>query len=421
MFASNVTTFSRYLAADLHKYYVVVGGVNGRQEIILPPRRMDMAEWPDWAKKHLRPDDALVIEATTNAWDFYDGALPLVGRVVVANAGRVKLIAQARVKTDQQDVLNLARLLAAGLLPEVWVPPMDVRELRALLAHRRRMVGHRTRLRNRLQSLLHRHGIKAPSQSAFADKHQSWWANLPVSPTERLHLRHDMATLAQLEPQIQEVEVELYRLSTAWPWAEQATYLLQLSGFGLIVTMTMLAAIGDIRRFPGPKQLVGYAGLGASVHDSGLTHRGGRITKSGRRELRAALTEAAWAASEHSSYWKAIYARLCQRMGHNKAIVAIARHLLVAVWHVLTERAADKHGDPKMIAFKLMRWSWKLTDTQRSGLTSRQFIRYHLMRLGLGEDLTHVTYGNMPRRIASVDELLAARPQLQAEFNATES
>ncbi len=88
MFTSNVFTFSRYLAADLHKYYVVGGGVNGRQELVLPPRRMDLADWPEWARNHLRPDDALVIEATTNAWDFYDGALPLVGRVVVANAGK---------------------------------------------------------------------------------------------------------------------------------------------------------------------------------------------------------------------------------------------------------------------------------------------------------------------------------------------
>ncbi|MBI3361040.1 MAG: hypothetical protein HY023_08010 [Chloroflexi bacterium] len=82
------------------------------------------------------------------------------------------------------------------------------------------------------------------------------------------------------------------------------------------------------------------------------------------------------------------------------------------MWHVLTERASDRHAEPKMVACKLMRWSWKLSDAERGGLTSRQFIRYHLMRLKLAEDLTHVTYGNMPRRIASVEELLAARPEL---------
>ncbi len=65
-----------------------------------------------------------------------------------------------------------------------------------------------------------------------------------------------------------------------------------------------------------------------------------------------------------------------------------------------------------MVATKLVRWSWDLTDEQRGGLTTRQFIRLQLMKLQLGEELTHLRYGNMPRRIASVEELLKARPNL---------
>jgi hypothetical protein len=100
-------------------------------------------------------------------------------------------------------------------------------------------------------------------------------------------------------------------------------------------------------------------------------------------------------------------------MDEHKAVVAIARRLLVAVWHVLTEQVADRHADEKMVATKLMRWSWELTAEQRGGLTTRQFIRYHLMRLQLGEDLTHFRYGNMPRRVASVEELLKVKPELR--------
>ena len=68
-----------------------------------------------------------------------------------------------------------------------------------------------------------------------------------------------------------------------------------------------------------------------------------------------------------------------------------------------------------MVATKLMRWSWDLTDEQRGGLTTRQFVRYHLMRLKLGDDLTHLKYGNMPRRIASVEEVLALKPELRSQ------
>ncbi len=374
-----------------------------------------MSAWPTWARKNLRPTDALVVEATTNAWDFYDQVQPLVGRAVVANAGKVKLIAAARVKTDKIDVFALAKLLAAGWMPEVWVPPVDVRELRGLIAHRRQLVKQRTRLKNHLHSLLHRHQLAVVDGDPFAEKNRAWWDGLKVSPVEHLHLRHDLKALAEADEQIGEVETELQRLSTTAPWAEQMTYLIQLPGFGLLTAMTILAAIGDVVRFETAKQLVGYAGLGAGVHDSGQTHRTGRITKSGRREMRWALVEAAWAAVEGFSYWKERYERLSQRMHPNQAIVAIAHQLLIAVWHVLTERAADAHADPKRVAVKLMRWSWDLTDEQRGGLTSRQFIRYHLMRLQLGEDLTHITYGNMPRRIASLEEVLALKPELAAE------
>ena len=113
--------FERYLGVDLHKDYVVIGGVNGRQEVVLPPRRVELDDWPHWAKAHLLQSDVLVVEATTNTWDFHDGVVALVGRVEVANAGKIALIAQTRVKTDKHDVMKLAKLSAAGLIPEVWV------------------------------------------------------------------------------------------------------------------------------------------------------------------------------------------------------------------------------------------------------------------------------------------------------------
>jgi hypothetical protein len=262
--------------------------------------------------------------------------------------------------------------------------------------------------------LLHRQQLALPPGDAFSQANKTWWEQLAVSTTERMHIKHDLATLQQVKDQLAEVEVELNRLSTSEPWATLMPYLMQLPGLGLVTALTVLAAIGDVTRFETSKQLVGYAGLGASVHDSGQTHRTGRITKTGRRDLRHVLVEAAWAAVEHHPYWKAEFARLARRMDDNKALVAVARRLLVAIWHVLTERAADKHAEPEMVATKLMRWSWDLTDEQRGGLTTRQFIRFHLMRLQLGENLTHLCYGNMPRRVASAEELLSVKPELRA-------
>jgi len=93
--------------------------------------------------------------------------------------------------------------------------------------------------------------------------------------------------------------------------------------------------------------------------------------------------------------------------------VAIARKLLIVVWHVLMVKSADRRADAEQVAFKLMVWSWKLTDEQRGGVSSRQFIRAHLLRLGLGEDLTHITRGGTKRGLATIEEVLALRPELR--------
>jgi hypothetical protein len=94
-------------------------------------------------------------------------------------------------------------------------------------------------------------------------------------------------------------------------------------------------------------------------------------------------------------------------MHPNKAIVAVARKLLVVVWHVLTEATADRHADQDMVAFKLMLWAWELGEEQRGGLTTPQFVRKGLMKLEMGEELTHIVRGGTKRPIATTEEVLA--------------
>lgn len=403
----------RFLGVDLHKHYLVIGGVNARQDVVLQPRRLELEDWPTWAAQHLLPSDVLVVEATGNTWSFYDGVVERVARVEVAHAGKIALIAHTRVKTDKHDVMKLARLSAANLIPCVWVPPQPVRTLRLLFSHRRRLVKSTTHVKNRLQSLLHRHQLTPPPGNPFGQSQRAWWLALAVSPTEQLHVRHDLASLQLGEDQIAEVESELHRLALAEPWAQPVTFLVQLPGFSPLTALAVLAAIGEISRFETAKQLVGYAGLGASVHDSGLTYRTGGITKSGRRDLRYALVEAARSAARYHSHWQAVFATLTRRMPENKAVVAIARRLLVSIWHILSKRVPDLHAEPERVATKFMRWSWALTPEQRQGLSTRQFIRLKLMSLKMGSDLTHLTYGKMPRRIATTEELLKERPDLR--------
>jgi transposase len=335
---------------------------------------------------NLRKGDAVVIETTTNVWDVYDIVEPLVSYVVVAHAGGVRQIAEARVKTDKKDIERLIRLLIADIVPEVWVPPVEVRELRGMISYRNRLVKTSTMIRNRLQSLIHRHNLILP-KGMLRDK--GWWEAQKMSALEKIQIRQELAMLDELEKHKAEVDGELGRQSLGEVWGKQAMRLLQLPGFGAIISMTVLSAIGDISRFESAKKLVGYSGLGAGVHDSGKEHIEKRITKSGRKELRWALVEAAWRAIRISPYWKEQYEKYLRRMRKpNQAIVVIARKLLVVVWHVLTKEETDERVSEEELAYKMLVLAWGLNEEVRMGLTYKQFAKYALMKLGVETDIT---------------------------------
>ena len=399
---------TRFVGLDVHRRYATIAAVDSKQRVMLTARRVDFEDFAAWIRKHLRPTDAVALESTTNAWFLHDLLLPLVASVTVANPIQVALIAKARVKTDPRDALVLARLLAAGLLPSVWVPPHEVRQLRSLVAHRRRLVKQRTQVRNRLRGVLFRHNLVAPSGEVFGLKQRLWWEDLDLPACEKLQVRHDLAILDHLQPLIKEAETELVRQSTLERWAEQSAFLVQLPGIGVLNAMLLLAAIGDIERFASPHKLVGYAGLGARVHSSGEEHYGGRITKQGRQEIRSTMVEAAWVAVGSHPYWKGLFQRLAARIGRLKAIVAIARKLLVVVWHVLTEQVADREAMSAQVAGKFLEWSWKIGRTNRAGVSTADFIRRELQRLQIGADLTSVTRGTRTFRIATPEGLTAA-------------
>lgn len=156
--------------------------------------------------------------------------------------------------------------------------------------------------------------------------------------------------------------------------------------------MTVLSAIGEIQRFPSAKKLVGYSGLGARVHASGQTRRTGRISKEGRSELRTALIEAAWEAVRFDATWKQRFVQLEARLGSGKAIVAMARKLLVVIWHVLTTQRADRAAEPVAVARKFLRWGSSHQAVREPGQSRAAFMRQYLDCVGVGANLEELDY-----------------------------
>ena len=378
----------RFVGLDVHKHYLIAAAVDPDKNEVLTPRRVLLTRLDTWVRKTLTPHDAVVLEMTTNAFQLYDDLLPYVHSVTVVHPPHVALITRAQVMTDKIAARILARLHAVGLLPSVWVPPAEIRDHRALIAQRSKMTRLSTQAQNRLHAVLHRHHLLPPAGKPFASEKHNWWLGLEISELERARVRCDLETLAFAQAQVAHLEETMAALAAQ---DERVVLLRQLPGVGLITALTLLAAIGDISRFPTEKHLVGYAGLGIRVHDSGLTHRSGRITKAGRRDIRAAMVEAAHTAARTHPHWQQELARLEPRLGKNKAITAIARKLLVAVWHVLTEGCADRFANAEFVARKLLQHAYRLGRAHRpQDQTPAQYVREQLDRLGLGQDLTAI-------------------------------
>ena len=382
----------RFFGLDIHKQYLVATAVDAAGEKVYGPRRVAWANLESWRRETLSPQDAVVIEMTTNTWQIYDDLVPYVHSVTVVHPPHIALITRAQVMTDKIAARVLARLHAKGLTVGIWVPPDAVRDQRAILAQRSKMTRLSTQAKNRLHAVLHRHHLAPPAGHLFAPAQRSWWLTLPVSLLEREQIRCNLDTLDFASQQEAALNTTLTTLAAT---DERVPLLLQTPGISQLSALTILAAVGDIARFPSAKHLVGYAGLAARVHDSGQTTRYGGITKAGRRDLRTTMVEAAQTAANTHPHWMAELARLEPRLGRNKAIVAIARKLLVTVWHIWHDEQADRHAVPEVVARTFLAHAYRLGPVRRPpGQSTAAYAREQLDRLGLGLDLDEVHWAH---------------------------
>ena len=245
---------------------------------------------------------------------------------------RCKAIASARLKNDKVDAAILAQLLRADLLPEAWIAPPGVRQLRALLRHRIQLVRLRTLLRNRIHAVLADHGHDRPA-GCWSGPGRAWLGSLPLPPVSREVIDDGLAMIDSLQIPIDRLDLEVRQHARSDPRVKVLT---QLPGVGPLIALVILAEIGDVSRFGSARKLASWAGLTPTVRGSDRTIRHGHISKQGSAWLRWALAEAAQNA-KRSPQFAASYQELARRRGKKIATTAIARRLLTRACHLLTE------------------------------------------------------------------------------------
>jgi len=254
---------------------------------------------------------------------------------------RCKAIASARLKNDKVDAATLAQLLRADLLPEAWLAPAEVRQLRALLRHRASLVRLGTQQRNRIHAVVADFGYDRAG-SYLSGPGRGWLAGLELPAISREVVADCLAVIDGLAPVIDRIDGELRLHAKADPRVKVLT---TLPGVGQFTALVMLAEIGDITRFGSARKLASWAGLTPTVRGSDRTVRHGHISKQGSAWLRWVLNQAAQTA-KRSPEFAASYATIAKRRGKKIATIAIARKLLTRAWHLLADMEATDPATP---------------------------------------------------------------------------
>jgi transposase len=334
--ASSPALTARFVALDIRANVVMIGAVDARQRVALTPRQAPLGALESWARLHLRPADSVVIAAPYSVWELHDQIAPLVASVTIAHPRLASLMPAMRATAGARDTIALARLHAAGLAPALWAPPPDVRDLRALTAQRRRLLEQRSAARNLLHELLRRYRLTPPGADRLAADRPDWWEARDLAPADRERARAGLCDLSRAAALLAEAEADIARRVAEQPWQGPAAALLRgVPGMSDLDAIILLAEIGAVMRFPSPAQLAAYAGLAGNASYP---------AKDGRREIRSAMLEVARAAVRCDAAWQALFAALEQRIGRDRAIVAVARKLLIVVWETLMAYVAVDQG-----------------------------------------------------------------------------
>lgn len=327
---SNAT---RWVGIDLHRRRSQIAVIDEQGELTLSKRIPTGRE--TFTELLGDPESTHVALEATYGWEWLAELLEDTGYDVhLAHPLRTRAIAAARVKTDAIDAKTLAHLLRTGLLPEAYIAPPELRDLRELLRHRVVLTRMRTSVKNRVHALLAREGILPEHSDLFGKAGREYLAilQLPDGPRRRLD-----SLLSLIEDFDREITAATREINARAKTDQRVEVLTQIPGVGPYTAMLVIAEVGEINRFPTARHLCAWAGLTPTVRSSDGRARLGHISHQGSHILRWALTEAAQKIPTGGGPLRARYERIAKRRGSRIAKVAVARQILTLCYYGLRD------------------------------------------------------------------------------------
>jgi transposase len=277
----------------------------------------------------------VALEATTG-WRFVVEELDAIGaRAHLAEPAETSARRgnKKRAKTDRADARHLRELLMIGRLPQSWIPPAHLLDLRARVRLRHTLSHQRGEWQQRIQAVLYHHGCPQRRSLITADG-RAWLAQQPLPDTAREQVAVAIAMVDALEVQLAPLDTQLRAYARR---QRGCRALMGHYGIGELTAVTILAELGDASRFSNSRDAVRYAGLDITVKQSDQRRAPGHLSRQGPPALRWALYEAAQVARHPRSPDRDYYLQAAARIGGNRACLAIARKLLKRSYHTLRE------------------------------------------------------------------------------------
>ena len=276
----------------------------------------------------------VALEATTG-WRFVVEELGRIGAGVhLADPAETAALRgnKKRAKNDRADARHLCQLLMAGRVPESWIPPDHILDLRARVRARHTLSEQRGEWQQRIQSVLYHHGCPQRGDLIHG-RGLEWLAAQPLSACAREQVTIALAMIDALDIQLAPLDKELRGYARRQPGCKALT---RHYGIGPLTAVTILAELGDVGRFSSSREAVRYAGIDITVHASDQRRAPGRLSRQGPPALRWALFEAAQCARRHSSPDHGYYLQAAERLGGNRACLSVARKLLKRSYQCVT-------------------------------------------------------------------------------------
>src|SRR5438067_3175111 len=328
----------RVVGLDVHPDSFAGAVVQGRDPasavVLSTSMRVELGRLEQWALRHTSTEDTLVLEASGNAFAVAARLRAIGRKAQILDSHRAGKVGKSNCANARVDAVKIARIYLSALSPIVWQPDPKTLERREVFSAYQAVVKESTRAKQQLRSMLNEHCVRL--EKGFRLCHPNAITRLLAlrewTPARRMLLEQLRGSLVAAR-----ARRTLLRRHMAQEIVAEATLLrlTRLCGINLVTLYGVVAAVGDVRRFSHSKKLVAYLGLNPSVSQSGNFEGNGALKSHGRGALRALLIQSGKRLLEVTNTLQKWGLAVAARRGRNKAAVAVARKLCVAVWHGL--------------------------------------------------------------------------------------